>query len=65
MSAVVDIYLPGNYGGLALADVLSGDVNPSGKLPFTYPAYTNSLSPIIINHQVQNNAQGAYNYVGK
>ena len=66
MSAIVNIYLPGNYGGLALADVLSGDVNPSGKLPFTYPAYTNSLNPYYYKpSEVQNNAQGAYNYVGE
>ena len=66
MSAIVNIYLPGNYGGVALADVLSGDVNPSGKLPFTYPAYTNSLIPYYYKpSEVQNNAQGAYNYVGE
>ena len=66
MSAIVNIYLPGNYGGVALADVLSGDINPSGKLPFTYPAYTNSLIPYYYKpSEVQNNAQGAYNYVGE
>ena len=66
MSAIVNIYLPGNYGGVALANVLSGDVNPSGKLPFTYPAYTNSLNPYYYKpSEVQNNAQGAYNYVGE
>jgi beta-glucosidase len=42
--AVIDIYLPGSYGGLALADILFGDVNPSGRLPFTYPKYTNLLT---------------------
>lgn len=42
-AAVVDVYLPGNYGGDALVDILAGDVNPSGKLPITYPRYTNAL----------------------
>lgn len=42
-SAVVDIMLPGNMGGDALARLLAGDVNFSGKLPFTYPREINSL----------------------
>ncbi|WP_166920833.1 glycoside hydrolase family 3 N-terminal domain-containing protein [Flavobacterium poyangense] len=43
MSAVVQCYLPGNEGGRALVDILYGDVNPSGKLPYNYPRYPNSL----------------------
>ena len=66
MSAVVNVYLPGNFGGDALSDIISGDVNPSGKLPYTYPAYPNSLLPYYYKpSEVQNNAQGAYNYVGE
>ncbi len=62
-AAIVNIYLPGNYGGDALADVLSGDVNPSGKLPITYPRYANSLTPYIHKHSDQiANPQGAYDY---
>lgn len=41
--AIVDIMLPGNYGGDALADLLVGDANFSAKLPFTYPRHINSL----------------------
>lgn len=37
--AVVMAYQPGDFGGDALANILFGDVNPSGKLPFTYPKY--------------------------
>ena len=43
VDAVVYAYLPGDEGGRAIADVLSGVVNPSGKLPFTYPAAVNDL----------------------
>ena len=37
--AIVMAYLPGMEGGRAVADILFGDANPSGKLPFTYPKY--------------------------
>ncbi len=66
MSAVINVYLPGNFGGDALSDILSGKVNPSGKLPYTYPAFPNSLIPYYYKpSEVQNNSQGAYNYVGE
>jgi beta-glucosidase len=39
-AAIVMGYLPGMEGGPAIADVLFGDVNPSGKLPFSYPKHT-------------------------
>ncbi|GJM64187.1 glycoside hydrolase family 3 N-terminal domain-containing protein [Persicobacter diffluens] len=43
--AVLHTYLPGNYGADALSEILTGEVNPSGKLPYTYPRYTNDLVP--------------------
>ncbi len=46
-AAIVDAYLPGNFGADALADILSGDVDPSGKLPITYPRYSNDLAGYI------------------
>ncbi|HJZ82897.1 MAG TPA: glycoside hydrolase family 3 C-terminal domain-containing protein, partial [Pyrinomonadaceae bacterium] len=41
--AVLMAYNPGNEGGQAVADVLFGDFNPCGKLPFTYPRAPNAL----------------------
>ena len=43
--AVVLGFLPGMEGGAAMADILFGDVNPSGKLPITYPRATNDITP--------------------
>eukprot|EP01094_Clydonella_sp_ATCC50884_P017513 TRINITY_DN306_c0_g1_i1.p1 TRINITY_DN306_c0_g1~~TRINITY_DN306_c0_g1_i1.p1 ORF type:complete len:548 (-),score=171.57 TRINITY_DN306_c0_g1_i1:401-2044(-) len=45
-SAVLEAFYPGERGGTAIADVLFGDYNPGGKLPYTiYPeAYVNKVS---------------------
>jgi beta-glucosidase len=40
---IINAYLPSNFGGEAIAKVIYGEVNPSGRLPFTYPRYPNSL----------------------
>ncbi len=42
--AIVNVMLPGNYGGDALANLLAGDSNFSGKMPFTYPKHINALA---------------------
>lgn len=62
-AAVVDILLPGNYGGDALANLLAGDVNFSAKLPYTYPKEINSLATYDykVSEEVPTMA-GAYNY---
>src|ERR1041384_5135208 len=42
-NAILMAYNPSNEGGRAIADIVFGDVNPSGKLPFTYPRTPNGL----------------------
>jgi beta-glucosidase len=63
VSAIVFAGLPGNLGGEAVAQLLAGEFNPSGKLPFTYPMHTNSLIPYIHKPSDENsNPQGMYDY---
>ena len=62
-SAVVDVMLPGNYGGDALAALMCGEENFSGKLPFTYPKYTNKFA--VYDYKPSENQavmSGVYNY---
>ncbi len=47
--AVVEAWLGGSQAGNGLADVLFGDVNPSGKLPITFPRSVGQI-PIYYNH---------------
>ena len=61
--AVVDIFLPGNYGGDALAALLSGRENFSGKLPVTYPKEINSLANYDFKKSEEvGTMEGAYDY---
>ena len=61
--AVVDVMLPSNYGADALAALLAGDENFSGKLPFTYSKHINSLHTY--DYKVSEHREvmeGSYNY---
>ncbi len=60
---VIDIMLPGNFGGDALARLMAGDINFSGKLPFTYPREINSL--VTYDYKTSEEVgsmEGAYDY---
>ena len=61
--AVVDILLPGNYGGDALAQLLSGKRNFSGRMPYTYPSEINSLANYDFKKSEEvGTMEGAYDY---
>ena len=62
--AVVHVMLPGNYGGDALARLLAGEANFSGRLPFTYPKQINSLITYDYKpcEHIGKQMEGAYNY---
>ena len=63
VKAVVDVMLPSNYGGDALAALISGDENFSGKLPFTYSKHINALHTYdykVSEHREM--MEGSYNY---
>jgi beta-glucosidase len=45
VKAVLVAGLPGMEGGRAIANILFGDVNPSAKLPYSYPRHPNALTP--------------------
>ena len=61
--AVIDIMLPSNYGGDALAALLAGDENFSGRLPFTYSKHVHALHTYdykVSEHR--ETMEGSYNY---
>ena len=63
VQSVVHIFLPGNYGGDALARLLSGQTNFSGRLPYTYPSEISSQVPYDFKvSEVVGTMAGDYNY---
>lgn len=61
--AIVNIMLPSNYGGEALASLLAGDENFSGRLPFTYPKHHGALVTYDYKKgEVSATMAGVYNY---
>ncbi len=64
--AVVDVMLPGNYGGDALAELLSGDENFSGRLPMTYPSLPQTFTTYDYKVcEMRETMAGIYNYEAK
>ena len=64
--AVIDIFLPGNYGGDALAQLVVGKQNFSGKMPYTYPKEINSLANYDFKKSEEvGTMEGAYDYNAK
>jgi len=61
-AATIMTYLAGNEGGDALANILFGDANPSGKLPVTYPKYPNSLNNYYRKNLENGNSDDSHGY---
>jgi len=63
---VIDILIPGNMGGDALVDLVSGKSNFSGKMPYTYPKEINSLANYDFKKSEEvGTMEGAYDYNAK
>ena len=61
--AIVDILLPGNYGGDALARLLAGDANFSARMPYTYPRHQAELTTYDYRvSEETDRMEGAYDY---
>lgn len=62
-SGIINILLPGNYGGDALANILAGDANPSAKMPYTYPRNQAELTTYDYRvSEEMDKMEGAYDY---
>lgn len=64
VSAVVDVWYPGDEGGHAVADILFGDYNPAGRLPITFPVSESQL-PLYYNHKPTGRGDDYINLTGK
>lgn len=63
---IIDIFLPGNYGGDALTQLVAGKQNFSGKMPYTYPKEINSLANYDFKKSEEvGTMDGAYDYNAK
>lgn len=58
--SILMAYYPGMFGAAAIINVLYGEVNPSGKLPFTYPRYSGSTE--VYNHKVSESKNKSFGW---
>lgn len=61
-NATLMTYFSGNEGGDALANILFGDANPSGKLPVTYPGHSNALVNYYRKNLENGNSDDSHGY---
>lgn len=64
VTAIVDVWYPGDGGGNAVADVLFGDYNPAGRLPITFPIHEGQL-PLYYNHKPTGRGDNYRDLTGK
>jgi len=64
VSAILEAWHPGDQGGNAVADLLFGDANPGGKLPFTWPRSGGQI-PIYYAHNLTHLPEGSKDFVSR
>lgn len=64
VNGVLNVWYPGEAGGLAVAEVLFGRYNPAGRLPVTFPVHEGQL-PLVYNHKPTGRGDDYFNLTGQ